>query len=111
MVRENSRLIVATNRAFSIFNIMSRLTKNDWKGLWAILWRVLIFGPVLGILGLVLFFLVIAAFVAPPFYAGFAFFAGDWIFGIIALAVWAVVLRFRRPILRWTLEGIEHVGI
>lgn len=87
------------------------MTKNDWQGLWAILWRVLIFVPILGILGLALLVLVIAAFVAPPIYSVFAFLTDDWICGIMALAVWVVVLRFRRPILRWTLEGIEHASL
>jgi hypothetical protein len=90
---------------------MLGLTKNDWKGLWAILWRVLIFGPILGILGLALLLLVIAAFAAPPLYAALAFITGDWLFGIAALLAWFVVLRFRRPILRWTFEGIEYASI
>ncbi len=90
---------------------MPRLTKNEWKALWAILWRVLIFGPILGVLGLALLLLVIAAFVVPPVYAAFALSTGDWIFGLMALVAWSVVLRFRRPILRWTLEGIEYASI
>ncbi len=90
---------------------MPRLTKNEWKALWAILWRVLIFGPILGVLGLALLLLVIAAFVVPPVYAAFALSTGNWIFGLMALVAWGVVLRFRRPILRWTLEGIEYASI
>ena len=90
---------------------MPHLTKNEWKGLWAILWRVLIFGPILGLFGLAWLVAVIAAFVAPPIYAALAFFDGDWFYGIAALSGWALVLRFRRPILRWTLEGIEYAGI
>jgi hypothetical protein len=90
---------------------MPRQSKTDWKSLWAILWRVLLFGPILGVLGLALLLLVIGAFVAPPIYAAFAFFSGDWFLGIAALAAWAVVLRFRRSILRWTLEGIEYASI
>ena len=89
----------------------ARPHEKDWKGLWAILWRVLIFGPILWFLGLALLFVVIAAFVAPPIYAALAFFTGDWLFGIGALIPWFVVLRFRRPILRWTFEGIEYGSI
>jgi len=84
------------------------LTKNDGKGLWAILWRVLIFGPILWIFGLALLLLVMAAFIAPPFYAAFALYSGDWLLGVASLMGWFVVLRFRRPILRWLLEGIEY---
>jgi hypothetical protein len=90
---------------------MSRLTKHDWQGLWAILWRVLLFGPIVWVLGLFLLVLVIAAFVVPPLYAAAAFITGDWLYGIAALAAWAVVLRFRRPILHWTREGIEYGSI
>jgi hypothetical protein len=90
---------------------MAGLTKDDYKGLWAVLWRVLILGPILWIFGLALLVLVIGAFVAPPLYAALAFFTGDWLFGFAALFVWFVVLRFRRPLLRWALEGIEYAGI
>lgn len=90
---------------------MPRLTKNDWKGLWSVLWRVLILGPIVGLFGLVLLAVVIAAFTAPPAYAALAFLSGDWVLGIAALAAWSVALRFRRQILHWTLEGIQHAGI
>ena len=45
--------------------------KIDWKSLWRVLGRVLLFGPILWVLGLALLALVIGAFVAPPFYAAF----------------------------------------
>jgi hypothetical protein len=90
---------------------MPGLTRNDRKGLWAILWRTLIFAPILWILGLLLFTLVLGAFIVPPIYAVLAFFAGDWLWGITALIVWFVLLCFRRPILRWTFEGIEHAAM
>ena len=90
---------------------MPGLTRNDLKGLWAILWRSLILGPILWILGLGLFTLVIGAFLGLPFYAVLAFLTGDWLWGIVALIAWGVLLRFRRPILRWALEGIEYAGL
>jgi len=86
---------------------MLGLTKNDLKGLWAVLWRSLILGPVIWILGTALLTLVIAAFFVPPIYAVLAFYTGDWLVGILALITWFVFLHFRRPILRWTLQGIE----
>ncbi|HEY9171129.1 MAG TPA: hypothetical protein VI136_02480 [Verrucomicrobiae bacterium] len=90
---------------------MPHLTKNEWKGLWAILWRVLVLGPIVGLFGLALLVMIIAVFLGPPAYAAFAFLSGDWLLGIVALAGWSVVLCFRRPFLRWTLEGIEHASI
>jgi hypothetical protein len=90
---------------------MVGLTKNDCKGLWAILWRTLIFGPILWIVGLLLLMSVLGAFIVPPIYAVLAFFTGDWLWGITALIAWLVVLRFRKPLLRWAFEGIEHAGM
>ena len=90
---------------------MQHPAKIDWKSLWGVLWRVLLFGPILWVLGSALLTLVIGAFLAPPLYAAFAFYFGDWFRGIVALAAWTVVLRFRRPILRWTLDGIEYGSI
>ena len=74
---------------------MPQPRKTDWRSLWGILWRVLLLGPIFGLLGLALLLLVIGAFAAPPLYAVFAFVSGDWLLGIMALAVWAVVLHFR----------------
>jgi hypothetical protein len=90
---------------------MPHLTRNEWKGLWAILWRVLVLGPIVGLFGLALLALVSVAFVGPLACAAIAFLSGDWLLGIAALAVWCVVLRFGRSFLRWTLEGIEHASI
>jgi len=90
---------------------MSSVSKSDWKGLWSVLWRTLILGPVVWILGLALLALVFAAFILPPFYVVLAFFTGDWFCGILTLTGWLIVLCFRRPILRWALEGIEYGGI
>ena len=72
------------------------------------LWRIVIFGPFVWILGLAVLFLVITAFAGLPIYAILAFCTGDWAFGIAALAGWTVVLRFGRPLLRWTFEGIQY---
>jgi hypothetical protein len=85
--------------------------RTDWKSLWSILWRVLFLGPIFGLLGLALLVLVISAFAAPPLYAVLAFVGSDWWFGIMAVAVWAMVLYFRGPILRWALEGIEYASL
>ncbi len=90
---------------------MPRAAKTDWRSLWGILWRILIFGPILWTLGSALLVVVIAVFIGLPVYAVVAFYTGDWYWGVVALGAWAVVLRFRRPILRWTLEGIEYAGL
>ncbi|MBN9693604.1 MAG: hypothetical protein J0M24_25440 [Verrucomicrobia bacterium] len=90
---------------------MPGLTKNDWKGLWAILWRTLVFGPVVWVVGTILLAVIIGAFVTPPAYALLAFLAGDWFLGLAALIPWFVLLCFRQRISRWAFAGIEHGGI
>ena len=90
---------------------MPRLTKNEKKALWAILWRVILLGPFFGVIGLALLILVLAAFIAPPCLAAIALLSGDWLYAVLYLAAWAVVLRFRHPILRWTFQGYEYTGL
>lgn len=87
---------------------MPHLTESDRKGLWALLWRVLVFGPFVWVAGVALLLLVAGAFFLPPVYAAAAFYGGDWITGAAALVPWLVVLRYRRPILSWVFEGVEH---
>lgn len=65
----------------------------------------------LGSLGLALMLFVLAAFVAPPRYAALAFLTGEWLEGAATLIAWFVVLRFRRPILRGTFEGMENASL
>ena len=90
---------------------MRGLTKNDWKGLFAVICCALIFGPILWTFGFALLVLVVAAFIVPPLYAAVFFFDGDWLYGIAALIIWIIALRFRRPMMRWTLQGIEYGSI
>jgi hypothetical protein len=87
---------------------MPRLSTNDWKGLWAVLWRVLVLCPILWIVGTALLLVVMAALVVPPFYVAFTIITGDWLFAGAALLGWFVVLRFRSSLLRWTLQGIKY---
>jgi hypothetical protein len=83
------------------------MTKIEWQSLWRILWRVVLVGPVLWLLGLGWMLLVLAAFVAPPILAVGAFLNGSWFSLMSVLAIWLVALRFGRPVLRWTFQGIE----
>lgn len=81
---------------------------------WGTLWRVLamlVVAPILWVFGLALLVLALGAFVVPPVYVLFAFYTGDWILGISALIPWCVLLRFRRPIWRWLLQGEEYASI
>jgi hypothetical protein len=55
--------------------------------------------------------LVIAAYIGLPAYATAAIVAGDWFMTATALVAWIIALRFGRPLLRWTFEGIEYGSI
>jgi hypothetical protein len=90
---------------------MLGLTNNDWRGLWAVLWRVLILAPVAWILGLALLVLALAALLGSPFFAIILFLDGHWILGPLVFVGWLAIFRYRAPIMRWLLDGIEYASI
>ena len=90
---------------------MPSFSRNDAKGVWAVLWRVLVFGPFVWIAGVAIMLLVMGAFALPPIYASAAFISGDWALGIAALLPWFVLLHYRRPIFRWAFEGFDHGSV
>jgi hypothetical protein len=90
---------------------MFGLTKNDCRGLWAVLWRVLILVPIAWILGLVLLVTVLSVLIASPFYAVILFLEGHWLLGPLVFLGWLPVFRYRTGIMRWLLDGIEYASI
>jgi hypothetical protein len=90
---------------------MSNFSKSDAKGLWAVLWRVVVFGPFVWIAGVAILLVVLGAFAFPPIYAGAAFVSGNWALGITLLIPWFVLLRYCRPIMRWAFEGFDHGSV
>ena len=90
---------------------MPNFSKNDAKGVWAVLWRVLVFGPFVWIAGVAIMLLVMGAFALPPIYATTAFTSGDWPIGIAVLIPWFVLLRYHRQIFRWAFEGFDHGSV
>jgi hypothetical protein len=89
---------------------MPRLTKHDWQGLWAILWRVLVLCPVLWTFGFAWLVLVLTALVLPPIWAVCTCLNGDWLVGLLVAAVWPMTWRYYRRILAWTFQGIEYAS-
>ena len=75
------------------------------------IWRLLILAPVIWVAGFCLLVIVLGAFIAPPIYAAFAIASGEWLVGTLALGAWSLLLWFRRPVLGWTLQGMEYAGI
>ena len=90
---------------------MRLVTTTECKGLWAILWRVVFLGPLVGILGLAFVTMILAILIVPPIYAGFAFYAGDWMPAIGSVLGWILVLPFGKPVFRWTFQGADYASI
>lgn len=90
---------------------MSHFNKNDAKGVWAVFWRVLVFGPFVWIADFAVRLLVIGALALPPIYASAAILSGNWPLGVALLIPWLVLLRYYRPILRWASEGFDHGSV
>jgi hypothetical protein len=90
---------------------MSRgLTKDEWKILWAILWRLLVFGPILMTLGLAMFGVVMAFLLCPPVLAAIDFFTGSIWLGLLILGVWFAAVWFSRKWLRKFFKEFEGIG-
>lgn len=87
------------------------MTKVEWQAMWRVLWRVVFLGPVLWLLGLGWMLVVLAAIISPPVLAVNAYLNGSWPLGLAALCLGSVVLRFCRPVLRWTFQGIEWASL
>ena len=86
------------------------MTAEEWKGLWAILWRFLILGPLLLPLGLCIFALIVAIVLGPFGFAIHLFLTDRPLRAILVVLVWATVLRKSRRLFEKLLEGIEHAG-
>ena len=86
-------------------------TKEEWNGLWAILWRLVLFGPILLPLGFGLLMIALGLLAGPPIYAARAIANGQWLMGLTIAAVWCCTLRLTRGLLRRLFEGIEYSGI
>lgn len=87
------------------------LSKSEWAGLWAILWRMVVFGPILMPLGVALFLGTVVGIFAPPGYALIAFITGDYVSGLLILAGWLIFMRLTRRLRRQLLAGIEYSSL
>ena len=84
------------------------LTKNDWRGLWAVLWRFLLFGPILLPIGFVILVVAMAATVAPFAYAAVLMTSGHFLLGMLLAFLWSAALWLARPVFDWLFEGLEY---
>jgi hypothetical protein len=83
------------------------LRQGEAKALWGLCWRMVLLAPI-GILGVVLFTLVLGLWMLPPFYAAILIYCGDYLWAVLTLIGWGVWLRFGGPVRRFVYEGWEH---
>ena len=90
-----------------------KITREDFSGLWSLLWRVVLFGTVLLPLGAALLVLLLAWVCGPPVYAVACFVDGRPFLGLGVVLGWLISLRLARGrgLLRRFSEGIEYAGI
>ena len=82
------------------------LTNQDWKGLWAVLWRLALFGTILLPVCIALLTFFFAFLLVPPVYAILVFAAGDE--GSLHDVVWLASMAFGRRLLRRLFAGMSE---
>ena len=86
-------------------------TSSDAKGLWALFWRMLVFGPIIGILGILALTAVICLTIGPPLLAIVFVIDAKYLWTGLTLALWFVWLRYGNPLRRFVFEGFERSSL
>jgi hypothetical protein len=81
---------------------------SDAKDLWAVCWRMLLIGPLVGLFGTLVLTAVLALTFAPPALAIVWILDGQYLWAFLAAALSLLWLRFGSPIRRFVFEGFEH---
>jgi hypothetical protein len=84
---------------------------SDAKGLWALFWRMLVFGPIIGILGILALTAVISLTIAPPLLAIVFVIDAKYLWAGLTVASCFVWLRYGKPLRRFVFEGFEHSSL
>ena len=87
---------------------------NCWahaKALWALCWRMVLLTPIVAIFGSLLFVVVSALTICPPFLAVILVISADYLWAMVTVAVWLPWLWFGGPVRRFVFEGFEHGGL
>jgi hypothetical protein len=85
-------------------SIRSRL-RGDMKGLWAITWRAVLFGPIVVPLGYAALILAFASLLLPPIYVITCFVGGDILLGVAVGIAYALWLRYGGMLLQPVFEN------
>ncbi len=90
---------------------MHAAAKSPRHPIWALLWRMVLFGPILWTLGLGFFVVVLASVVGLPFFAVIiALDDHSWL-GAGLFVAWIAWYRHGKRLLGWLLQGIEFSSL
>jgi hypothetical protein len=76
-----------------------------------VFWRVLLLGPLLGMIGLFALVLVLASLIGALFYAGLCLFTGEVALGVVIAVAWVFARRHLWHRLERLFEGIEYASL
>lgn len=79
--------------------------------LWSLLWRLLLFGPILMTIGALMLTALIASILVPPFYAVILAMEGHYMLGALVIGTWIAWLPWARRLSCWMMQGIEYSSI
>src|SRR5208283_558969 len=79
--------------------------------LWSVLWRTLVFGPILWPFGALFFLMVAVSICGPPICVFVLFVDGRYLLAPLLLAGWLSWLRFGVKLLRWMSQGFGYSGL
>lgn len=80
--------------------------RGEAGAFWGLCWRMIVLAPV-GILGVVLFTVVVGLWVLPA-YAAVLIYNGDYFWAVGTLIGWGLWIRFGGPVRRLVNQGWEH---
>ena len=79
--------------------------------LWSLLWRLLIFGPIIMTTGLVAFGAVITSIVGPPFYVIVLVVGQQYVLALLVVALWLACLPWAIRLWKWMMQGVAYAGL
>jgi len=86
-------------------------SKSPRYPIWALLWRMLVFGPILWMTGLAFFMVVLTSVIVLPFFAIIVGLDDHWWLGMLMFVIWLIWYRQGKRLLGWLLQGIEFSSL
>ena len=90
---------------------MNAVAKSPRHPLWALLWRMLLLGPILWTFGLAFFIIVLMSVVGLPFFAVIIGLDDHPWLGLLLFIAWLLWYRHGKRLMGWLLQGIEFSSL